>query len=307
MHCTIVYMYLGEESHGKEALSDFEVLLDTAIKKQLLPLQSYKLQSVRNQKLWSIHHKFSLGEGLNLCKACNESLKLGAHDIFWQIVIEEKMISSYKSGASAAVHGSDACPTSTSSRVLTKLEKNAIQYTAGAVVRNLTRKYTKNSSHKKAETYLSILKKMQSKLSRAQSSNSEESNEWTGLVDRGGLVHVTSTVYDLFMYLELVVDDELTSIFKSKGKGIERIRKERLNWVCDSEELQLVWGMIDEEDEDDDLEFLKEIASVWITIRGYSKTRKIKEDYKKAKRNSTKKRSLRKELKKENARTENNS
>ena len=106
------------------------------------------------------------------------------------------------------------------------------------------------------------------------------------------------------MYLEIVIDDELTAIFNSKGKGIERIRKEKLSWVCDSEELQLVWGMIDERDEDEDLDLLKEIASVWIAMRGYSKARKIKEDYKKTKRSSTKKRSLRKELKKDQTKTE---
>ena len=156
---------LGVENQSKEVLRNFEVLLDTAINNQLLPLQSYQLQSVRNQKLWSVYHRFSLGEGLNLCKACNDSLKLEAHYIFWQIIIEEKVLSHYTSGA--AKPDSGACPTtSASSRVLTEFEKNAIYYTAGAVVRKLTRKYTKNSGNK-AGAYLTILERMRSKLSQS--------------------------------------------------------------------------------------------------------------------------------------------
>ena len=96
-----------------------------------------------------------------------------------------------------------------------------------------------------------------------------------------------------------MVDEELTSVFKLKGKGVERVKKDNLKWLCENEELQLVWSMICSID-DDDLgeELLKEIAFTWITAWGHSKTHAIKEKYKKAKSTSMKgKHSLHKELK----------
>ena len=161
------------------------------------------------------------------------------------------------------------------------------------------------SSKPVAKEYLSVLKQMGTKLSSSSlpksSLSASSDSTWTTIVDRGGLFHVTNTVYDLFLYLEMTVNDELTSIFKAKGRGIEKIRKERLEWLCEKDEIQLAWSMICDLGEDDlDQDLLKEIASLWITTRGFSKARRVKEDYKKAKAKaaaSTKgKRSLRKEL-----------
>ena len=100
------------------------------------------------------------------------------------------------------------------------------------------------------------------------------------------------------------MDEELTAIFNSKGKGLEKVMKEKLDWLCNKDEVQFVWSMItlDDDDDLDDLEqdLLREIASLWVTTRGYSKARRIKEDYKKEKATATKgKRSLRKELKRQ--------
>lgn len=57
--------------------------------------------------------------------------------------------------------------------------------------------------------------------------------------------------------------------------------------------------------DDLDQELLKEIASLFITVRGHSKAHMVKEEYKNAKATATKgKRSLRKELKRQDAASE---
>ena len=275
--------------------------LDLACSSMLGSLQRYKLQSVRAEKMWGIFHKFSLQEGLKLCKSCDKAINLKAHDIFWQLVIEKRLFSKFIDGS--AIVKMHAHTADTTNRNLSSVEKNAIHYTAGYVVKKLITKYSRTTGPRSA-AYLSVLKDMGGKLSRnTPSGQSSSSSEWTKMVDRGGLFHINTTVYDLFLYLEMTVDEELTSIFKSKGKGIEKVRKEKMNWLCENDEIQLVWSMISILDDDDDLDqdLLKEIASTWITTRGYSKARRIKEEYKRAKATATKgKRSLRKELKRHN-------
>lgn len=269
----------------------------------LSSLQRYKLQSVRAEKLWGAFHKFSLQEGLKLCKFYDKATDLKAHDIFWQLIMEKMLLSKFVYRPAVEMHTS-----TTSTRSLSSVEENAVSYTAGYVVKKLINKYSRSlATNPKSAAYLTLLKGMGGKLSERTSSGGQPSHpsEWTKIVDRGGLFHVSNTVYDLFLFLEMSVDEELTSIFKAKGKGIEKVRREKLDWLCENEEVQLVWGMLtdtlEETDEDFNQDLLKEIASLWITTRGYSKAHVVKEDYKRAKATSTKgKHSLRKELKRQN-------
>ena len=284
------------ECANKRAIEEFEKRVDEAYSNMMSSLQRYKLQSVRAEKIWGLFHKFSLQEGLRLCKICNKTVQLKAHDIFWQLLLEKKLFSRFVGSTT------DTQTHTSGNRNLNSIEENAIHYTSGYVVKKLISKYSRTTAGPNAATYLLLLKQMGSKLSESRSSVSCCS-EWTKLVDRGGLFHVNNSVYDLFVYLEMTVDKELTAIFNSKGKGIEKVRKEKLDWLCNNDEVQLVWSMISTlDDDDDDLEqdLLREIASLWITIRGYSKARKIKEKYKREKATATKgKRSLRKELKRQ--------
>ena len=66
------------------------------------------------------------------------------------------------------------------------------------------------------------------------------SRNYTILADRGGLYHVEELVYYLFVLIELIVGKELSAIFKEKGRGLEKVKKENLSWVCDNEEIQFV-------------------------------------------------------------------
>ena len=87
-------------------------------------------------------------------------------------------------------------------------------------------------------------------------------------------------------------------VFECLGQGIEKVMKEYSSWICDNEEI--IWCTVSPttiESKDARPTLLQEICHLWITTRGHSKARRIKEDYKKAKGKSTKgKYSLRKEL-----------
>ena len=125
----------------------------------------------------------------------------------------------------------------------------------------------------------------------------QRSTEWTRLTDRGGLYHVEDI---LFVAIECLEDKELPAIFKAKGKGFEKVNKEKLSWLCNDEDVQFLWCMISPatiEDGSVRQHILREIVHLWIATRGFSKAHTIKENYKRVKGKTVKgKHSLRKDL-----------
>ena len=174
-----------------------------------------------------------------------------------------------------------------------------MRYTAGYVIRKLESKSSRLKTQESIEC-LRALREMAGKLSTRDTASVSQLSEWTRLTDRGGLYHVEDVVFELFVALEHVADKELPFSFKGKGKGLEMVKKEKLSWICDNEDVKFMWCMVSLsiiESEDVQQSLLRESAHLWITTRGHSKARRIKEDYKKAKGKGTKgKHSLRKEL-----------
>ena len=128
-----------------------------------------------------------------------------------------------------------------------------------------------------------------------------QSSDWTFLVDRGVLYHIDNSVYNLFVAIELTVDEQLSVIFQSKGRGIKKVKKENLKWLCEDEEIQHSWslctGVNEIEDQSIQQALLQEIAYLWVTIRGHSKAKFMKEQYKQKKKECVKlKHSLQHEL-----------
>lgn len=39
-------------------------------------------------------------------------------------------------------------------------------------------------------------------------------------------------------------NEELSSIFQNKETGIKKVKKENISWLCDDEDVQLVWSSI---------------------------------------------------------------
>lgn len=107
-------------------------------------------------------------------------------------------------------------------------------------------------------------------------------------------------VYYLFVAIELIADRELTEILKKKGKGLEKLKKDKLDWLCEDEEVQFIWCLISPmtiEEESVRQKLLRDIAYLWVTTRTHSKVQRVKEDHKKAKAECVQgKRSLRKQL-----------
>ena len=122
-----------------------------------------------------------------------------------------------------------------------------MRYTAGYIVRKLEKKFSHQTTQE-AKECTEVLKEMASKLKARNRSvlgakSMPSSCEWTCLVDRGGL-HFEDIVYSLFVEIELIADEKLSEIFKDKGKGLEKVRKENLVWICDNDDVQFLWSMV---------------------------------------------------------------
>ena len=291
---------LEQESEGH--LERLVATMRDAFNRMLQSVQQCRLVTTKREKLWVLFHRFSLEDGIEICKACDVALNLSAPETFWQLLLEKEFLKAITMSEQAQASSSTAQTSdSTSARQLTFVEENAVRYTAGYIIRKLEKKYSHKNTQENMEC-LRALREMAGKLStRPQDATScSQSSKWTRLTDRGGLYHVEDVVFELFVVLEHITDKELTSIFKTKGKGIEKVQKEKLSWICDDEDVQFLWCMVSPSTiESDDVRqcLLREIAYLWITTRGYSKAHRIKEDHKKAKGKGLKgKHSLRKEL-----------
>ena len=70
--------------------------LMTAVKRayhhMLQAVSKYKLSTTKKDRLWKMFHSFSVKEGHRMCKECDDSLGLKAHDTFWQLLLEREFI-----------------------------------------------------------------------------------------------------------------------------------------------------------------------------------------------------------------------
>ena len=73
--------------------------------------------------------------------------------------------------------------------------------------------------------------------------------------------------------------EKLSTIFFNKGENIREVSQDDLKWVCEDEDVQLVWGHISPttiEEKKVRQSLLKEITYIWTTTRGYSMAAKLK-------------------------------
>ena len=204
-----------------------------AYSRMFLSVQHCRLAATKREKLWVMFHRFSIEEGFEMCDSCDKALSLKAPETFWQLLMEKEFLGQLASQQQTP-HVSTTSSSDTISRQLTFIEANAVRYTAGYIVRKVERKYSRQATQEGIEC-TAALKDMAGKLKTRDPSacgNGQRSSEWTRLTDRGGLYHVEDTVYNLFVAIELIVDKELSAIFQEKGKGLEKVKKEKLSWLC---------------------------------------------------------------------------
>ena len=119
----------------------------------------------------------------------------------------------------------------------------------------------------------------------------EESEDWIDLVDRGGLVHISNSMYSSMVEMEKEVQNHLI-------KPIDNIKKSIKEGMYKNSEIRCRWSEISEDwDEEESKVLFEMIVDLWITIRGFAFASSWVEKYKMASKKSTQKtKGIRKKL-----------
>ena len=249
--------------------------------------QPFTVKTVRSgrEKMWENYYKLRSSDNFKTkwTTFLNDSVGSVACPIFYQYVtdcIMEVLIKQY-------------FPVDTTSEPdvasLTYEEANALRYTAGYVIRAL-RKKIEGSAHPLLEELVLCLVDMEEK-----EGTGHESEDWTNLIDRGALKHISDSTYMLFLCIELELRKHLRDGCASEKSGV---REKAVESILENEDMLFYWSLVSVDwEEEESKVLLKKIVEHWVTLRGFSFTGAFLEMYKRNNKKSVQKsKGLRKKL-----------
>lgn len=121
------------------------------------------------------------------------------------------------------------------------------------------------------------------------------SEEWTDLVDRGGLIHISDSVYNLFVTMEMKLRSHLRASSEAASVGV---KEKAINGILEHDDLLAQWSDLSINwGKEESNKLLRLIVEHWMTVRGFSFTSAFMERYKqKHKKTVQKSKGLRKNL-----------
>ena len=191
-------------------------------------------------------------------------------------------------------------------RELSDIEKNAVRYAAGFVVRKLRRSFEKQKQDRSVlVACLNQLIYDPTDLDDPDVAAEPEVEDmdyeaytkvWLSRTNRGGLLQVTNDTFALFWEIELVVYDLLQKLLSGQKKSVSELTLITMEDV----DIQFIWSVVSnlEEEEAAAKELLSHIVREWVVLRGHSLCSCIIEKYKRA-MDELKKKSLRREMKRD--------
>ena len=217
-------------------------------------------------------------------KFLTESIQVSSSPIFHQFVVDRVFDVLIKRNSQLNVQEERDFDAS-----LTFEEKNALRYTAGYVIKALLRKLKRSADPLKKEMITCL-----SELNNNKDVSKDESEDWTSLVDRGGLTHVDDMTYGVFVSMELVVK----IFFEKHPSQLVRMKQELVKKITENEDVLFYWALLSAEwEEEESKAILVLITEHYITMRGFSFASGWIEKYKQAHKKSLQKsKGLRKQL-----------
>ena len=200
---------------------------------------------------------------------------LGEKNLALQVMLDRILKKIIRNEAEAR-HHMHARTRSEFLKPLTATESNAIRYMAGYVAVKLLKKAKKNTknpdSRKKRHLFINVLEKMKAEQQPGLPCTlSDYSSQWSELIDRGRLYHVNEDVYNLIESIEMIVRQELQTTNYAAEENLYSLISELV--LSDQAILRCWEGIADSipiKYEQYSIELLKDIAHLWVTIRGFS-------------------------------------
>ena len=229
-------------------------------------------------KVWSNFHKLRFNDhiqdlwGKYLIAICTSAALRREAKLLFQLLLDrilKRLIAAEASDCSAATRPEQLVAP-------TLREQNAIQYMAGYVVRKMKRKFKGESKQpemqKKRDLFLCVLSAMESKDHDAISSIESTCN-WVEMIDREGLCHVNDDTYLLMESIEVETRRYLRpdGVQQAPGQAVQQlIISSVLNNKAILSRWDLLASLIPPRYEAYSLELLKEMVTLWTTVRCFS-------------------------------------
>lgn len=168
-----------------------------------------KLPSAVQASVWSAFHQLRSSQGLkdswntfisvNVPKSQQKEPELAL-----QLILDRILRQLLKNKANAK-KSSAASAEATSVRPLTAMESNAVRYMAGYVAVKLLKRYSKSSKNtqlqSKRRMFVRVLREMRAVDQPGEpASILEYTTEWSEIIDRGGLYHISDEVIYIHMF-----------------------------------------------------------------------------------------------------------
>ena len=225
--------------------------------------------STHLERVWGSYHqeRCSVTHRKNWC----QFLELSLHytndcPIFYQYITDFIFKKAMKEEYFHIDSIADQQPSETQS--LSYDEKNCLRYVAGSLFRAVKKKVARSALPIKEEMLLCMTELLEEE---GAGLNDDESNDWIRLVDRGGLSHVSNTMFELLSAMEIVIKENVGNTLKDELR--EKLLSNhtvRLLW----EALSANWG------EEESHALLSMIVDHYITVRGFAFVSQWMDQYK---------------------------
>ena len=274
-----------------EAFDTFSEELVFTLKKIFTTLKDYKVVTTQQEKLWREFHS-TRSHILPTCwKVFCERIGMNYNRLAAQTINLKIFESLMKTHFSAS--GSNCQASASDSDVPQKMtysddELNALRYVSGYVPHVLLKRYEKRTEEE-VSPYLTCLGNMA--VAGDESSIHNYTTKWIEKVNRGGLFPVNDDSFCFFLALESIVRHLLCTTYKNTSMEEDSIKRNMIEVCLRNGQVQQKWSTISKDVIDPQISntLLKEVITLWITIRGFSLAATWLESYKKSSKKDTKK------------------
>lgn len=269
-------------SHEKQMLKNFCVSLCESFSNQIISTRVNN--KIESRKLWAHFHKVITCTQFKTSWTTFLQLSIGAEycPMFCQYVtraVHEKLISLH-------LPATESQPSII--KELTTLELNALNYAAGYVIKRVKQKI---GEHPNSDQLLDAVEEFS--CPDDDDLDTDESEKWINLVDRGGLTHINHKTFNFFRTVEI----ELRQHYNTSKIG-DTSKKTIVNAIKEDVDVKYRWSEICEDVCGKIQEvLLDEVVTLYVIIRGFSYSKSWLEMYKKDSKTSLQKsKALRKKV-----------
>ena len=180
-----------------------------------------------------------------------------------------------------------------STESMTRIEECALRYAAGYVCKHLVDKL-KKSSHPSKDKLIWCLHKLEIESYGEGEPCNDDSTAWVESIDRGGLWHVSGSVYPVFYAMEEETRRHVRNMNTQHTLDVKGLT----DAITSNEDILFYWSIASADfGQEEESILLQDITKLWITVRGFAYVSGWVEQYKQLKGSTLqKKKALRKNL-----------